>query len=184
MITRVAGVAVLAFLFGVTARAESGKRAVIAVGACSDGKTLEAARQVREALGQTALGYQFLSEEQTAARAGGMPGSVTEARGLLQSARDDVFNPQSRSYARAEEKLRRALAILETTPPSMDRWQTFSEASLVLSYVLFHAGEGKPEIRRIAERQARRSSQSATAECRSARPKNSAVGLPQTFASF
>ena len=126
-------------------------RAVVAVGACGDGQTLEATRQVRDALVQTPFGYQFLSEAATAERLGGMPGSLTEAKVLLDSARDDLFRREQPAWARAEKNLKKALGVLETALPSEERWELFAQTSAVLSFTLFQQAQGRQELLRAAE---------------------------------
>ncbi len=124
---------------------------MVAVGACGDGQTLEATRQVRDALVQTPFGYQFLSEAATAERLGGMPGSLTEAKVLLDSARDDLFRREQPAWARAEKNLKKALGVLETALPSEERWELFAQTSAVLSFTLFQQAQGRQELLRAAE---------------------------------
>ncbi|MBI5543112.1 MAG: PEGA domain-containing protein [Deltaproteobacteria bacterium] len=116
----------------------SGKLAVVAFGECSDPGLTLATRSVRHALTRS-LGAKTLSEEATAAPAGGLPGpSLDELRRILEVGKTHFLNL---SHEEAESTLRASLPDIDRLPLGPQRWEAFWETRAWLARVLQHAGK-------------------------------------------
>lgn len=112
--------------------------AVVAIGSCSDPRLGQAARDLRQELARLKP-LAVLSEEVTAAPAGGLPRSTPEEiQRAIDSARADFFH---QSYPKAEAQLRDALAEISKLPPGPARWALATRARVELSQVYLSSGK-------------------------------------------
>jgi len=120
------------------ARAPESRIAVVAFGECKDAALVEAAHNLRVGFAASA-DTRFLSEEATAAPAGGMPGpSLDELRRVLETGRTEFLNLDS---ARAEKTLRGALPDIDRLPLGPQRWEMYWETRAWLTRIVQYVGE-------------------------------------------
>ena len=130
---------------------------VVGTGACDDPALVDQVRTVREALARR-LGQSVRSEEQTLAPLGGLPrGSLAGAKRLVDEAETDIVSdvPLSRNEyvqrdQRARERLRNALEILSSIPPSSERSQILLRLR-TLELQLYSGTGGRAELAQALE---------------------------------
>lgn len=113
--------------------------AVVAFGECTDAGLIEATHNIQVDFSSRA-DPRFLSEEATAAPAGGLTApSQDELRRVLDTGRNEFLNME---HQRAEKTLRSALPAIDQLPLGPQRWELYWETRAWLARIALHSGAG------------------------------------------
>ncbi len=111
--------------------------AVVAFGECTDAGLIEAAHNIQVDFSSRA-DPRFLSEEATAAPAGGLvTPSLEELRRVLETGRNEFLNMEQQ---RAEKTLRSLLPAIDLLPLGPQRWELYWEVRAWLARIALHSG--------------------------------------------